>query len=103
MTNKDNRIKMTRADKLRSMTDEQLVDFIFEYGIDERLNFCRVLPEREDGCASDEDCKKCLMEWLKEECRMGKPSVDKENEMLTKCIQEPEWKQRVMNTFLGGR
>lgn len=30
---------MTRADKLRSMTDEQLVDFIFEYGIDERLNY----------------------------------------------------------------
>lgn len=68
-------------------------------------------------CFEDGDCSEWLSEAAElleelrqyrqigtlEECRMGKPSGDKENEMLTKCIQEPEWKQRVMNTFLGGR
>lgn len=55
---------MTRADKLRSMTDEQLVELIFDSGADNQIDFCPNRPECLDGDVSDEECKRCLLEWL---------------------------------------
>lgn len=56
---------MTRADKLRSMTDEQLADLISACGIDGQVGFCQDLPECQDGNATAEDCKRCMLKWLR--------------------------------------
>ena len=32
---------MTRGDRFRNMTDEQLIEFIFDTGIDDELEFSR--------------------------------------------------------------
>lgn len=60
---------MTRGDKIRSMTDEQIVDAAFDSGIDDYLDFCQFRPEcgNQVGTIPDEWCKKCMLEWLQEE------------------------------------
>lgn len=57
---------MTRGDKLRSMTDEQIVDAAFDSGIDDLINFCQCLPgcDNPDGLILEERCKKCMLEWM---------------------------------------
>lgn len=60
---------MTRGDKFRSMTDEQIVDVMFDTEMDDLIDFCQNLPECDnpDGKIPEERCKKCMMEWLQEE------------------------------------
>lgn len=64
---------MTRGDRFRNMTDEQLVEFIFDTGIDDQLEFCQNKEEcskNEDLNIPEENCKQCMLEWLQEDlCR----------------------------------
>lgn len=49
------------------MTDEQLVEFIFDTGIDDQLEFCQ---NKEECSENEENCKQCMLEWLQEDlCR----------------------------------
>lgn len=64
---------MTRGDRFRNMTDEQLVEFIFDTGIDDQLEFYQnkeECSENEDLNIPEENCKQCMLEWLQEDpCR----------------------------------
>lgn len=65
---------MTRGDKIRNMTDEQLVEFAFENGVDDCFRFCKNKEECEydmDRKELEEKCKQCMLEWIKEEERMN--------------------------------
>ena len=59
---------MTRGDKFRNMTDEQIVDMTFDTEID-LIDFCQNLPEFDnpDGSIPEERCTKCMLGWLQEE------------------------------------
>lgn len=58
--------KMTRADKIRSMSNEELADFIMETGAEDYLEFCK----NTEGCDELEpeerktNCRQCLLEYL---------------------------------------
>lgn len=60
---------MTRGDKFRSMTDEEIVDAAFDTVIGDYVDFCKSRPEcdNQDGIIPDEWCKKCMLEWLQED------------------------------------
>ena len=64
---------MTRGDKFRSMTDDQIVDAAFDSEIDDCIDFCQNLPECDnpDGTIPEERCKKCMLEWLQEDLCKG--------------------------------
>lgn len=53
---------MTNADRIRSMTDEELWVLMFKI---KRCDYCRFVADCE---MTDEECKKLGMEWLKSEC-----------------------------------
>lgn len=64
-------VPKTNADKIRSLTDEEQVDFIFNliYCEDPAHWFCTNKKEcaammAEDGLIPDEWCKKCMLEAL---------------------------------------
>lgn len=56
--------RMTNADRIRAMSDEELANFLFPLGS------CPVvadgLPFNESAECSD-DCEKCWLDWLKQE------------------------------------
>lgn len=55
--------RMTNADRIRVMTDEELAEWIHPYAVE---NF----PEKycNEGCKEDNvDCIGCLLHWLKKE------------------------------------
>ena len=56
--------KPTNADRIRSMTDEELAEILSSYCVDKSLfNKCNLRY-----ILSDENvCKKCYLEWLKSE------------------------------------
>ena len=64
----------TNGDRFRELiqSDEGLCDFIFKHNIDESIKFCaareecREKIERDEFDAFGEDCKRCLMRWLKQ-------------------------------------
>lgn len=57
------RIPMTNADRIRSMTDEELAKFIYE----QADCFCQA---RFGDCIRDEEhCRKAWLKWLKEEVK----------------------------------
>jgi hypothetical protein len=57
---------MTNADKIRSMSDEELAEYIF--GVSVGSAPCVKCIDDCDFCElSDEDCKKKTLEWLKSE------------------------------------
>lgn len=60
---------MNRGDKIRNMTDEQIVDAAFDIGIDDYFDFCqnRYECDNQVGTIPDEWCKKCMLEWMQEE------------------------------------
>lgn len=60
---------MTRGDKIRNMTDEQIVDAAFDIGIDDYLDFCQNRPECDNqvGTIPDECCGWQLRDWRYEE------------------------------------
>ena len=53
---------MTNADKIRSMSDDELVEVFMDAGHDFPV-YCN--PIESEVC--DFDCGKCCLEWLKEE------------------------------------
>lgn len=61
--------KETNADRIRSMTDEELAEILSSYCVDKSLfNKCSLRY-----ILSDENvCKKCYLEWLKSENEVGK-------------------------------
>ena len=59
---------MTNADKIRAMSDEELLDFLWGANIFDCMNGgipdeeqCPALPYR----SKHNDCKECFGEWLK--------------------------------------
>lgn len=69
---------MTRLEKIRNMSDLEMVDFLIENHVDERFQFCRSFPvcqerlERDDLTEEeskdwDAMCKNCLISYLQEE------------------------------------
>ena len=50
----------TTADRIRAMSDEELVDFLGEY------RFCDICDEGCEDCSYHGDCNKRLLEWLKQ-------------------------------------
>lgn len=71
---------MTFADKIRTMTDEEQVDFIFNliYCEDPARWFCTNKKEcaavmAEDGLIPDEWCKKCMLEALRKPAEIIPP------------------------------
>lgn len=61
--------KETNADRIRSMTDEELAEILSSYCVDKSLfNKCNLRY-----ILSDENvCKKCYLEWLRSESEVGK-------------------------------
>ena len=64
---------MTNADKIRAMSDDELLDFLWGSNIFDCMNGgipdeeqCPALPYR----SKHSDCKECFREWLKAD---GKP------------------------------
>ena len=62
---KDELPKQTNADRIRSMTDEELADFLEEVengDLDYPITFCELCEK--DGNTLNLDCKGCLKHWL---------------------------------------
>ena len=53
---------ITNADRIRSMGDEELADWYFGKFFP-CVPYCSIL---QDGCPEHDDCKICLLEWLKQ-------------------------------------
>ena len=53
--------RMTNADRIRSMTDEELAEFISKYFS------CEYECAVRDKCGSDWDCKRATIDWLQSE------------------------------------
>lgn len=70
----------TNGDRIRAMTDEMLADLIFKYNIDDHIPFCKERLECVQAIESENfdpygsECRKCLMQWLKQ------PAEDNKNE-----------------------
>lgn len=56
--------KHTNADRIRSMTDEELAKFYFNFFFP-KCPYCECNPKK--PCPEHDDCEKCLLEWLKQE------------------------------------
>lgn len=59
---------MTRADRIRAMSDEELARYLVQYG---DVPFCRNLEEcrqmlDQDADIPDEKCVVCALQWLQE-------------------------------------
>ena len=52
---------MTNADRIRAMTDEELAK-AFDY----EFEACPPDVDRDKWCASDDDCKLCWLDWLRQ-------------------------------------
>ena len=52
--------QQTNADRIRAMSDEELVDFLGEY------RFCDICDEGCEACTYHGDCDKRLLDWLKQ-------------------------------------
>lgn len=50
----------TNADRIRTMSDEELCKFLGEY------KFCDICEEGCDSCTYNGDCDKRLLDWLKQ-------------------------------------
>lgn len=61
------RVPVTNGDKIRAMTDEELVVLLFEVSVEEFPPWCfKTLPEGEP-CDLELDCRTCGKNWLKQE------------------------------------
>lgn len=52
---------MTNADRIRSMTDEELRDFWHRY-----MGGC---PKPWEECKFEDSCSECVLSWLKQEVK----------------------------------
>ncbi len=58
----------TNADRIRSMTDEELAEYFMPDYYDGPKFYCPVQPVIGEGeCAMRSDCRQCLLDWLREE------------------------------------
>lgn len=62
--------KMTNADRIRAMTDEQLANIMIQLAdLDSRIGYCQELPKCEALLDTEEGipasmCEQCLLQWL---------------------------------------
>lgn len=69
----DNYKRMTNADRIRSMSDEELAEYLYSIQNTEcELRFCKNKTECDSELdkgktINDSECKKCLVEWLQSE------------------------------------
>ena len=56
----------TNAERIRSMSDEELCKFLGEY------KFCDICEEGCDNCTYNGDCNKRLLEWLQQPAEIRK-------------------------------
>ena len=62
----DKYIRITNADRIRSMSDEELADYIFGVSVHEKP--CVLCSDDCDFCElTDEECKNRTLEWLQSE------------------------------------
>ena len=50
----------TNADRIRAMSDEELVDFLGEY------RFCDICDEGCEACTYHGNCNKRILDWLQQ-------------------------------------
>lgn len=63
---------MTNANKMRSMTDEELAELINKDPFVKYLTpakYCEVVNAGENPGFCDDDCYDCILKWLKEEVK----------------------------------
>lgn len=66
----DKYTRMTNADRIRSMSDEELADYIFGVSVHEKP--CVLCSDDCDFCElTDEECKNRTLEWLQSEVEVG--------------------------------
>lgn len=62
---------LSNGDRIRGMTDEELAGFLAKFAdSDDRVHYCRFLPECEADLETDtliplERCEGCLLGWLR--------------------------------------
>lgn len=67
----------TNGDKIRAASDEEIAEFIINDYLDNKSHFCKSKPEcnailDSDGTITNEMCRKCGIEWLRQpagECK----------------------------------
>lgn len=58
----------TNADRIRSMTDEELAEFFTPFYYDGPKFYCPAQADVGEGeCAAKSDCRQCWLDWLREE------------------------------------
>jgi hypothetical protein len=69
-----NRKPITNADKIRAMSDEELAEFFTPFYYDGPKFYCPAQADVGEGeCAVRNDCRKCWLDWLKEEAQDDQP------------------------------
>lgn len=60
---------MTRIEKIRQMTDEELAEFLSKVDWEDRLRICpeRSCPDRATMAGFVDPCEVCMLCWLREE------------------------------------
>jgi hypothetical protein len=63
---------MTNADRIRAMTDEELAQLMYSFEDLNMPDYCQRKKECDEMLDNDiiipeENCKKCLVHWLKQE------------------------------------
>ena len=60
---------MTRIEKIRQMTDEELAEFLSKVDSADSLQSCseRSCPDRAAVASFDDLCAVCMLDWLREE------------------------------------
>lgn len=80
---------MTNANKMRSMTDEELAELINKDPFVRYLTpakYCEIVNAGENPGFCDDDCYDCILKWLKEEAKEEEKSkrieicIENENE-----------------------
>jgi hypothetical protein len=58
----------TNADRIRSMSDEELAEFFTPFYYDGPKFYCPAQADVGDGeCAAKSDCRQCFLDWLQQE------------------------------------
>ena len=90
------RKKQTNADRIRSMSDEELTRIIL-CPYDTAGKTAHIMPCVKDGniqeMVSQEYCEKCILKWLKSEVDALEPCEP----------DQPAWKDQMLRKFIGSR
>ena len=58
----------TNADKIRAMNDEELAEHFTQLWYDGPKFYCPAVGDVGEGqCAANDDCRKCFLDWLRQE------------------------------------